>query len=152
MANDMMDRNNELMDFDNTDRFFNRLAGDFFGPLFSKNVSNAWDQAMKTDINESAKAYNVKIDLPGLKKSNIKIDYKNDVLTVSGTQDTNKETKDDKQNVIRSERHYGSYSRAYQLPDVDRQNIKASYDGGVLSIELPKQNPETEDQQRIEIQ
>ncbi len=132
-------RRNDLMSMDNA---FDRLANNFFAPL-SRNFFNNDSDIMKTDISESDKEYDVKIDLPGLKKDNIKIDYENNILTVSATKNSEVKDADTKNHIIHSERSYGSFSRQYRLPNVDRKNIKATYNDGVLTITLPKDTEAT---------
>ncbi|MDR2976473.1 MAG: Hsp20/alpha crystallin family protein [Streptococcaceae bacterium] len=138
MANELMNRNNDLFGMGN-DRFFNNLAHNFFGNDLA--FPNLWDDnlgLMKTDVKETDKAYEVKIDLPGLKKENIHIDYADGVLSVSGDREDEKDEKDKKGHVVHSERYAGSYSRQYTLPNVDRDAIKAGFKHGVLTIDLPK--------------
>lgn len=135
----MMNRNNNLMNMNDA---FDRLANNFFAPL-SHNIFNNDSDIMKTDVAESDKEYDVKIDLPGLKKDNIKIDYENNILTVSATKANETKDTDDNKHIIHSERTFGSFSRQYRLPNVDRKNIKATYNGGVLDITLPKDTEAT---------
>ncbi|ANK60672.1 Hsp20/alpha crystallin family protein [Loigolactobacillus backii] len=147
MANDMMDRQYDLMDT-GADRFFDRLAHNFFGNALSFPSEAA--NAMKTDIAETPKAYTVTIDLPGLKKENININYDHDVLTVSGKLEHGKDDTDKDGAIIRSERQYGQSSRQYRLPNIDQKKITANYDGGVLKINLPKSSDQNSEH-KIEI-
>lgn len=144
MANELMNRrNNDLFDMRN-DRFFNNLAKNFFGNDLA--FPNLWDDnlgLMKTDVKETDKAYEVKIDLPGLKKENIQIDYADGVLSVSGKHEDEKDEKNEEGQIVHSERYSGSYSRQYTLPNVDREGIKAEFKHGVLKIDLPKATKDT---------
>ena len=148
MSNDLMNNQNNWMDFG--DDFFNHFGRNFFKNGFGFPASNR-QMTMKTDISESDTAYSVKIDLPGLKKENIEIDYADGVLSVSGKQERTDEAKNDDGEVIHSERYYGSYSRSYSLPNVERDSITAKYDGGVLTLNLPKAKV-SDSSHRIEIQ
>ena len=141
------DNHNDLMNVSNA---FDRLANSFFAPL-SHNFFSGDDSIMKTDVTENDKEYDLKIDLPGLKKDNINIDYENNILTVSATKSKEIKNADTKNHMIHSERSYGSFSRQYRLPNIDRKNIKASYNDGVLNIVLPKDNKSTS-ASHIEIQ
>ncbi len=143
-----MNNQNNWMDFG--DDFFNHFGRNFFKTGLDFPLS-ARQTTMKTDISESEQAYTVKIDLPGLKKENLNIDYENGILSVSGKQEQESEARNDANEVIHSERYYGSYSRSYRLPQVDRDKITAKYDGGVLQIELPKTSVSA-DKNPIEIQ
>ena len=141
MANDLMNGRSDMMAL-GADRFFNRLARDFFGNTFE--VPSATEQ-MKTDIRESDQAYTVKIELPGFKKDNLSLDYQHGILQVSGKLENNTKETDDNGNVLRSERHYGTYQRQYRLPNVQREQISAAYKAGILTITLPKQAPTTDE-------
>jgi HSP20 family protein len=148
MSNDLMNNQNNWMDFG--DDFFNYFGRNFFKNGFSFPASNR-QMTMKTDVSESDTAYSVKIDLPGLKKENIAIEYENGILSVSGKQEKANEEKNEDGEIIHSERYYGSYSRSYHLPNVERDHITAKYDGGVLTLNLPKSSS-TQSAHRIEIQ
>jgi len=149
MSNELANRNNNWMDFGNDD-LFNHFAQSFFGHnwgfpnLVSKDV-------MKTDVSESDSAYTVIVDLPGLKKENISVDYNDGVLNIVAKQENNSEERNDKNEVIHSERYYGAYSRQYNLPNVDRDAVIAKYENGVLTLNLPKTSG-TADTKPIEIQ
>ncbi|MFD0898207.1 Hsp20/alpha crystallin family protein [Loigolactobacillus binensis] len=146
MANDLMNRQNDLMDF-GAGRFFNRLARSFFADGFQ---APEFDDTMRTDIKESDQAYVATIDLPGVDKKNLQIDYQNDILTVSAKSEQKTDERDENDQLVHRERHYGQFSRQYQLPNVDQAKITAKYSAGVLTITLPKSAAATKHQ--IEIQ
>ncbi|ATO42781.1 Hsp20/alpha crystallin family protein [Loigolactobacillus coryniformis] len=146
MANDLMNRHNDLMDF-GAGRFFNRLAHSFFDDDFSDLTFN---DTMRTDIKESDQAYTATIDLPGVDKKDLKIDYQNNILTVSAKNEQNTDERDENDQLVHRERRYGQFSRQYQLPNVDQDKITAKYNDGVLTITLPKSAEATKHQ--IEIQ
>ncbi|MGX6977931.1 Hsp20/alpha crystallin family protein [Vagococcus elongatus] len=116
------------------------IPDDFFGN-FGKNFfkSFAGDSVMKTDISETDEAYTVNIDMPGLNKKDIKIDFKDDILSVDAKREVSTEEKDEKGSVIRSERHYGSFNRSFHLPNVKQTKVTAKYENGELIIKLPKE-------------
>jgi HSP20 family protein len=90
-----------------------------------------------TDISEDDKEFLVKIELPAMKKDDVKVTLENGVLRISGERKEEKEEKNKKYH--RLERSYGSFVRAFSLPSVvDGTRIKADYHEGVLSIHLPK--------------
>lgn len=140
MANELTRGFNGL--FGNDD-FFNSFGHPFF------NMSDI--KEMKTDVAESDKDYTVAIDLPGIDKKDIHADFKDGVLTVSAKRDSFSDDADSNGNVIASERSYGRFSRQYQLPGVDEQNVSAKYDDGVLKITLPKATKEISDNHTIAI-
>ncbi len=136
--------------------FGESLLDDFFDypqKSFSFRTSNA-NGLMKTDIKESEKAFEVSIALPGVKKDDIEIELKDEYLTISATTSENKEEKDKKSNYIRRERYYGSCSRSFYVGDAVTENdIKASYEDGILTLDIPKveKKPEPEVKKLIPI-
>lgn len=114
---------------DEIDRFF-----DDFG-LGWKHFDRAWTPSV--DLTETEEGYEVRADLPGMKKEEIKISYSDRVLTLAG--EKNAEKKTDKKNYHRVERAYGKFERSFRLPkDIQIEKIKASYRNGVLSVDIPK--------------
>lgn len=100
---------------------------------------NEIENIMQSDVAETDKDYMVKIDMPGMDKHDININYKDGTLNVSGTRKSFKDTSDKNRNVIHKERSEGSISRSYRLPNVVASEIHAKYDNGVLTITLPKE-------------
>jgi HSP20 family protein len=85
------------------------------------------------DIDETDTHYLLNFDLPGVKKSDVKIDLRGNQLTVSG------ERKEDKKSHMSRERYYGSFCRSFTLPaDVNPDKVEANYEHGVLQIALTK--------------
>lgn len=91
----------------------------------------------EVDIIETQNSYLLGFDLPGIKKENIQIEVKENVLTVSG--ERRWETKTEEPNMRRFERRYGNFARSFTLPStVDASRVEANYEDGVLEISLPK--------------
>ncbi|MBK9324334.1 MAG: Hsp20/alpha crystallin family protein [Bdellovibrionaceae bacterium] len=103
---------------------------------WSGNMKRA--MAARVEVSETPQAFLVKFDIPGLKKEDIKIDLHDNRLTVSGERrEEKREERDHK--VHYSELSYGSFARAYTFPTaVDAEKVEAAYDGGVLSLHIPK--------------
>lgn len=77
-----------------------------------------------------------KIDLPGLKKDDVKVEVTDGQLTISGERKTEAEEK--KENFYRCEREYGSFYRAVPLPEgVKLEDVKATFADGVLEVSIP---------------
>ncbi len=91
---------------------------------------------MKTDIREHQNKYLIEIDLPGLKKEDITVNYENGYLTIKATK--NIDTK--KENYVRKERFYGEIKRSFYIGEKKPVDIKASYDNGILTISFPKED------------
>ena len=97
---------------------------------------------MRIDVTESENAFNVKADIPGVKKEDISIKVDGNVVSIDAQAKSEKETKGDGDKVLRSERYYGSISRTFSLgQDVDDTKVQAKYADGVLTLELPKKAP-----------
>jgi HSP20 family protein len=91
----------------------------------------------RVDIVDEKDTVNVHIELPGMKKDDIKVIVENNVLTISG--ERKRETEEKDKNYLRTERVYGSFSRSFTLTDeVNTENIKADYKDGILKIKLAK--------------
>lgn len=89
------------------------------------------------NIREGEFAYHVDVDLPGVKKEDIKVDLNKGVLTISGERKTKEEVK--QEDYYKIETYFGKFSRSFTLPDnVDIENIEAKSDNGVLEIVIPK--------------
>lgn len=108
--------------------------------------------AFRTDISEKDGNYVLEAELPGFKKEDISIDIDKDCLTVSATHNSEAEENDKDKNYVRRERFYGSYSRSFNLNGIDTDEIKAAYNDGILSITMPKKEPEIPAARRLEIQ
>lgn len=90
------------------------------------------------EILDHEKAYTISVDVPGLKKEEIDIEVKDNHLTVSGERKF--EEKTEKNNVVRTEKRYGKFSRVFTIPqNVNADAITASFENGVLVLNLPKE-------------
>ena len=82
-------------------------------------------------------AYHIDVDLPGVKKEDIKVDLNKGVLTISGERKTKDEVK--QEDYYKIETYFGKFSRSFTLPDnADIENIEAKSDNGVLEVIIPK--------------
>lgn len=89
------------------------------------------------DIYEDDQKLVLKLEVPGIKQEDLDIRVENNTLTIRGERKFEKEEKEE--NFHRIERRYGSFVRSFTLPNtVDAEKIAASYDAGVLAIELAK--------------
>jgi HSP20 family protein len=89
------------------------------------------------DVVEKDKSYEVSAELPGLGEKDVEVKLADNVLTISGEKKEEKEEK--AKDYYRSERRYGSFQRAFEVPPgVDQGKIEASFEKGVLKITLPK--------------
>jgi HSP20 family protein len=97
------------------------------------------------DIYEDAQKVMLKLEVPGIEEKDLDVRVENHTLTVKGERKFEGEEKE--QNFHRIERRYGSFFRAFTLPStVDTENVQASYNAGVLKLEL-KKKPEAQPKQ-----
>ena len=124
---------------------FDRLFGSFFSTL---PVAQEDYWAPVVDVIENNGNIEVKAELPGMKKGDIKVTVKDNILSLSGERQQEQETKE--KSYHRIERYYGSFCRNIQLPEsVEADKVKATYKDGVLNIVLPK--PETAKPKKIDV-
>lgn len=89
------------------------------------------------DISETDAEYQIKAELPEVKKEDVKVTVEDGVLTIQG--ERRHETEEKGRKYHRVERSYGSFVRSFTLPDhVDDTKVKAEYKDGVLNLHLPK--------------
>jgi HSP20 family protein len=92
--------------------------------------------APEIDVFERDHRLVTKIDLPGLKKDDVKVEVTDGYLTISGERKT--ETEEKKDSVYRCERSFGSFYRAVPLPDGAKlEDVKATFADGVLEVSVP---------------
>lgn len=106
----------------------------------------------KTDISDNGKEYILEADLPGFNKEDINIDINNNILTIKAERHSEYEEKDKKNKYVRCERSYGSYSRQFDISNVDTEHIKAKYNNGVLKLTLPKHQETAEKSKKLKIE
>lgn len=93
--------------------------------------------APRADILETKNAILIKTELPGMHEKDIHIELENGVLTIDGERKFEKETTD--KDYRRVERSYGKFVRSFTLPtNITGDKITATYNNGLLEIELPK--------------
>jgi HSP20 family protein len=96
-----------------------------------------FDWAPSVDIAETAEAFEIKAELPDLRKEDVKVSVEDGQLRISGERKQEKEEKGKK--FHRVERSYGSFMRSFSLPEnVDDAKLSAEYKDGVLNVRLPK--------------
>jgi len=114
-------------------RFFEPFFGRF-NFLEDETKSGVW--APPVDVAEEKDKIFVRVEVPGMNESDLKVSFEDGLLTVSGERQF--ERKDDR-NYHRIERTYGSFTRTFSLPrTVDATAISANYRDGILEIEIPK--------------
>lgn len=112
----------------------NRMFDSFWGDRTSE------DDGMlmpPVDVTEKDDRFSVSVELPGLKRDDIKLSLQNNVLTISGSKKRESESKDDRYHRI--ERSFGTFCRTINLAStVDASGTDAEFKEGILTVHLPK--------------
>jgi HSP20 family protein len=112
-----------------------RLFQDSISRLFSEPASRPWSPAV--DVYETENELVLKADIPDIDPKNVGIQLENGTLTLKGERKFEQEKNG--KGFHRIERSYGSFVRAFSLPDtVDAEGVKADYKNGVLTVTVPK--------------
>ena len=134
--------------------FNDNLFDDFFDfnyPTFRYDTT----ELMKTDIKETDNGYEVTMNLPGVKKEDVKAELKDGYLTIQASSNTSKDEKDNDGRYIRRERYAGTCSRSFYVGDaVTQEDIKAKFENGTLTLDIPKKDakPAVEQKKYITIE
>ena len=122
----------DFPDFRNFERDMERNMRDLDRKLYGRHAS----REMKTDVHEHDDHYEMRIDLPGFKKEQITLTLENGYLTVAAEKGVETENNG---KLIRQERYSGEMARSFYVgEDITENEIKAKYEHGVLSLEIPK--------------
>jgi HSP20 family protein len=118
-------------------RFYDLFSWPYLPAMWRRIPTMEMGWAPAIAVFERDDRFVVKAELPGTKKEDIDISVVGNRLTVKGERKA--ESKLEKEDYYYSERSYGSFSCSIDIPaDVDAKKIEASYDDGVLEINLPK--------------
>ena len=117
------------------ERMFDSMLGRTVGTMLRSGNNDKYVPTL--DIAESPEAFEITVDLPGVKPEDVKVEMQDGMLTISGKRETVRDQKE--KNYHRVERTSGSFYRSIALPaEVDVEKIDASCDHGVLHVKLPK--------------
>jgi len=136
---------NQLRNLLDTEWDFDRKVRNHFGRSWNGQTSFP----VRMDLIKEDAAFKIVAELPGMEKDKIKLMVENDTLTISGERKRNDE---DKREVVRSERFYGTFSRSFSLPEnIDKSGISADYKNGLLEVTLPLKEEEKPKQIDVKI-
>jgi len=145
----------------NDNLFDNWFDNDFFWPDYSrmqkdmdkKLYGHRANEIMKTDVKETDKGYEIAIDLPGFKKEDVTCELKDGYLTISACKNVDNDKKNDEGKYIRRERYSGAQSRSYYVgEDMTEDDIKASFQDGILRLDIPKMEKKQVEEKRHLVQ
>jgi len=127
-----------------------------FSPLYMPDHGVARDESTTknwiplANISESENEYLIRIEIPDVKKEDVKIAVSDGIITISGERKW--ESEDQGENAIRVESVYGAFARSFVLPDyADANGIHAETKDGVLRIRVPKTKTKKSEPVAIEV-
>lgn len=143
---------NPVREFDDLLNRYNRMLGSNWGTeREGKDLFARSDWAPAVDIKETAEAFTIDAELPGMSKDDVKVTVHDGVLTIEGERKHEEESTDKKQHRI--ERFYGSFMRRFTLPEnVDENSVKANFKDGLLSLTLQKSEPKEPKAIEVDVQ
>lgn len=120
--------------------FGESLLDDFFErPFHGYSYEHGKNEIMKTDVKETDQGYELIMNLPGIKKENVKAELKDGYLTINVTTNSENDEKDSSGKYIRRERYMGSCSRSFYVgEEVAQEDINAKFEDGTLKLLIPK--------------
>lgn len=130
------------------------LFDDLFDSAFPHILPSGFSAGgmMRTDITEDENGFTLTVDLPGVRKENVRASVKDGCLTVTAVLDGGKE--EDGVKYLRRERTVGNFSRTFYVGDtVTEEDIRAKFENGVLALFIPKKEalPPHDDKKYIDI-
>lgn len=129
-----------------------RLFGDFGDRSLAGNIGRRLSEfaGPALELKESDGEYRLNVEVPGMKADEIDIRVSDGILRVKGEHKEEKEEKD--KGYLFSERHYGSFERAIELPkSIDSDKISAECKDGLLTVHLPKSGEALKHEHKIAI-
>ena len=133
-------RYNPWQEINSVQRQLNRLFDDVLTPSHWDDFSNL-SKVPAAELTETEDALRLKLEIPGIKASDLDIQVTVDHVSISG--ERKEETKSEDKGVTRSEFRYGKFSRVIPLPKkVQNTNVTADYKDGILNLTLPKSEEE----------
>lgn len=148
---------NWMDDFFDDDDFFGKDAwNDFFAPVAGNAFTGVGGMGcgglMRADVIEKENAYELAVDLPGFSKEEVCAELKDGYLTIKAAKKQEKDEKENNKDIekdgvhyLRRERLYGACQRSFRVGDkIKKEDIKANFKDGILTIEIPKVEKEKE--------
>jgi len=135
-----------FQDFQRLQADMNKMFENFHKQFFSDmkmaqipmGMDSGFSMSVKTDVVDRGEYYEITADLPGVEQNAIKVNVKDNILSIEAKTQKSKEDKKDNK-IIRQERFVGSFYRAMSLPaDANSDKMTTEYKNGVLRIKIPK--------------
>ena len=140
----MVKRNSEIKPF------YSNFLDDFLNTGLSAFEDRRAVPAL--NVKEDEKELALELRVPGMKKEDIHLDYKDGILTISGEKNEEKEEKD-RDKYLRREFTSYSFHRSFELPEerYDVAKAQAAYKDGILEVTLPKKEQKDKVSRQIEV-
>ena len=132
--------------------FGERLLDDFFRFPYVSYERNGY---LNKDIKDTDQGYELTMNMPGVKKEDVKAELKDGYLTIQASTSRNNDEKNKEGKYIRKERYSGTFSRSFYVgDDVKQEDIKAKFEDGTLKLLVPKkeEKPVAEEKKYITIE
>lgn len=121
-----------------------------FWSLFNDCFGDETSDVMRTDIVDVGDSYKMEIEVPGSDKKDVKISLDKGYLTISAKVNSNESFHSGK--ALHRERFYGSYRRSYYVGEhISKEDVSASMDKGILTININKPKEKAEQEKYIDI-
>jgi HSP20 family protein len=154
-------RENPFSLFQEVDKMFDEMTrsfSDWFGPSrfprmgdLMKREEGPLFRTPLTNIKESDGEFEIAAEMPGLDKGDIEVSFHDGTLEIKGEVEE-EEKEEEEGEVVRSEYRSSRYYRAFTLPEnVDPEEIDAQLEKGVLTVKVPKKEPEPVEKKKIEV-
>jgi len=133
----MLERRRDLFEpFKELQKEVDRIFNDFMRPARSE-----YEFLPRVDAYETNDKLVLEVEVPGVKKDELKVSVEDGVLRITGEKKTEKDEKGRNYRIV--ERSFGKFERAFVIPEyVNVKDISAKYDNGVLILEMPKKKEE----------
>ena len=126
--------------------FGESLLDDFFRFPYERFERNGY---MNTDIKDTDQGYELTMNMPGVKKEDVKAELKDGYLTIQASTSQNHDEKDKEGRYIRKERYSGTFSRSFYVGDgVKQEDIKSKFEDGTLKLLVPKKDEKSKVEQK----
>ncbi|HUX61128.1 MAG TPA: Hsp20/alpha crystallin family protein [Ignavibacteriaceae bacterium] len=133
------------------DKSFYGNCGKFYKDYPDLNLNTGFTFSPRVDISEDSNKFYFELELPGVKKDDLKISYQESVLTVSGEKKNTLKDQKEKE-LLRNERYFGTFKRIFTLPEgINPDSIEAKFEDGILAITVAKVEVKSPKEKTIEV-
>ena len=150
-------RHNPFSLFQEMDKMFDEMNNLFWRPFRRPRSLIKWEEGPifrtpLSNIKEDDDGFIISAEMPGLDKGDIEVSLGDGLLEIKG-EIKEESTQEEKGEIVRTEYRSANYYRAFNLPEnIDEGSIDASLQKGILTIKVPKKEPEPVEKKKIEVQ